>query len=404
MDPSLQSKLIECLDALQQEQSVEQVLARYPQERDQLRPLLETAVRLQQFNLQPSLAAQSRSRQAFLAEAEALSAASRARPSSLVWLRRLLVPVAAMVMLFLLGAGLITVSASAVPGEPLYGPKRLAESLQLALTANATPRAELLEQFRQERIAEIRQLMADGQDAEVEFEGLIQSIEKDSWRIAGLNTRVDSATQISGPAQAGNTAVVVGRVSGGDLLATAISIVAGPSPIPQPSPTDTVVPTPTPTAEPSFTPTAKPVDNAEPQQPTTSTTDPQPDDTPTATATMTPEPEPTATATPSLVSPVGQPTPADDIGGGDGSGADNSNNNDDESSDENSNDDEENHNDASDDNSSNDGEEGDDASNENDHSGGGEEENSNDDDSSVHGSGDGDSEDNSNEEDKSGSG
>jgi len=384
MDPSIQSKLIECLDALQQGQTVAQVLARYPQEREQLRPLLETAAKLQEFNLQPSLAAQTRSREAFLAEAEALSDKSRARSSSPVWLRRLLVPVAALVMLFVLGAGLITVSAAAVPGDPLYGAKRLAESLQLVLAADAAPRAELLEQFRQERIAEIRQLMAKGRDAEVEFEGMIQSIQDDTWRIAGLNTQVNDATEISGAAQVGGTAVVAASVRGGDLIARSISIIAAPSPVPQPTPTDTV--TPTPTAEPSSTPTAEPVDNAEPRPPATTVTDPQPTDTPTPTATK--MPEPTATATPAVVQPVEPPPPTDD-NSNDGSGVDNSN--------DNSHDGEENQNDASDDHGENDNEASD--SNHNDNSDGGEEENSNDNsnDNSGHG-GDDHSEDNSNNE------
>ena len=54
MDAQLEVKLIECLDALAQGESVEQILARYPQDAAQLRPLLQTAAGLPALRMEPS--------------------------------------------------------------------------------------------------------------------------------------------------------------------------------------------------------------------------------------------------------------------------------------------------------------------------------------------------------------
>ncbi len=60
-------------------------------------------------------------------------------------------------MMVLVGglAGLNTAAASSVPGQPLYGFKRLGETAKLAFTFDPAERADLVEQFGERRLAEM---------------------------------------------------------------------------------------------------------------------------------------------------------------------------------------------------------------------------------------------------------
>lgn len=330
MDEGLEAKLILCLDLLEQGESMEQILSRYPDEAEQLRPLLNTAVKLEEFELNPSLVAQNRSKKAFLAQADALRAGSRPRRFfSIFGLRRLAMPLVALALILLLGAGLNTVSASATPGEPLYTAKRVFESLQLALTTAPVNRSDLMAQFNQERIREIQQLLDERRTADVEFEGLVRDIEPDVWIIAGLETRIDDRTEFEGVAHIGDLVAVRGRTQSGVLVAELITLLpADDQPLPIITPTTTPVASPTPTPG---------VEVDVPQSPSpTATNTPEPSDTPTATATVTatatptttdtPSPTSTSTATPSP-SATSMPTSDDDGTGGENG---NSNDNDDD--------------------------------------------------------------------------
>ncbi|RMG99220.1 MAG: hypothetical protein D6706_05820, partial [Chloroflexi bacterium] len=183
MNDALELKLIECLEALEAGASLDEVLRRYPEEAEELRPLLETAVSLDNLNLQPSLAAQTKSRETFLAHAAALkeNKTRRRRSPFLFGLRRLVMPLATFIVLIFFGVGLIAASAPAVPGDALYGTKRLVENIQLGLTTDPTIRATLSAEFNQERIQEIETLLARGSSADVSFEGPIEKIEPDYW-------------------------------------------------------------------------------------------------------------------------------------------------------------------------------------------------------------------------------
>ena len=67
METRLEAKLIECLSALDQGESIDQVLARYPDDAPQLRRLLLTAQALPSLRLEPSEAMKLKSREAAVA-------------------------------------------------------------------------------------------------------------------------------------------------------------------------------------------------------------------------------------------------------------------------------------------------------------------------------------------------
>jgi hypothetical protein len=361
MDNRIELTLIECLDALEQGESIDQILARYPDLADELRPMLETAVALPHLNVQPSLAAQRRSRDSFLAQAAAQKETKMARPSLWLNLRRRLMPFATLaVILILFAAGIGPLSANALPGDTLYGAKILVENVRSALTINTSSEAALNEQFNQRRIQEIQQLLAQNRTADVAFTGEIEAVGDGTWQISGLTVEVGSETQIvGGVPQIGQMALVNGRAHDGRLTATNITLL----------PTSELVPTPTITAIP--TTTATPTDTTEAPTETATATN-----TPTSTETNSPEPSPTETPTPMLefvptvtvtptetavsITPTATSTPDDD--GNDNSDDDNDNSGDNENENENEND-------NGDDDSSNDNDDGNDNGHDNENEG-----------------------------------
>ncbi len=359
--------LHDCLDFMEQGESIEQILGRYPELAETLRPFLETAVQLTTLAPQPSLVAKQQSQRAFLAHAEGLKT-TPIQPSPWYRLRQLLLPLVSLaVVLILFVTTAVSVSASAIPGDALYSVKRLVETIRLNQTSNSETAMALMEQYRQERIREVEALLRTGRSAEVTFEGEIIMIQPEEWTVATINVLLTAETNIGGKPQLGEIARVNGRTENSLLVASRIEVLTGsaatPETEPPPEPTQVIAPTATTTAtatatqEPTTEPTEEPT--VKPTSTQTTTATPQP------TATITPSPTPTATPSPMPTSP-----PANDNDGNDNDNDGNSNDND------NDNDDDDDSNDNDDDNHNDDGE-GDSG---NDTSGGGSDDNEHDDD------------------------
>lgn len=269
MDSALETKLIECLGALESGESLEQALSRFPADAERLRPMLAVAAALPRLRMEPSQEAKSKSRQAFLAQAAAVSALAGPRRTLLA--RPLAAFASLAIALVIVGGVAVTASASALPGDPLYGVKRTVENALLSISSDP---ATLAAQFERERIDEVETLLAASREAEVEFSGVIESIQPNVWVVSGVPVAIDSHTEVEGDAQVGRRAQVRGRTMDGLLVAASIVVETGAEPAPEP----TIEPQP----EPSETP-------APPGTPTP---------TPALRATHTPAPSPTPTATP----------------------------------------------------------------------------------------------------------
>jgi hypothetical protein len=163
---------------------------------------------------------------------------------------------------------LFAISGSTLPGTPLYGLKRVVEGARLVLTTQDGARGALEQQLKQERIDEIKLLLTKGSRSEVAFEGTIEAIQPDIWRISGLDVTIGNSTQITGSPEVGLNAQVQGQVMSGRLLAheIVIELVAGPvlepsatyQPRGTPTSRPTQVPSPTATPIPLRTPTPLP--------------------------------------------------------------------------------------------------------------------------------------------------
>jgi hypothetical protein len=281
MDAQLEAKLIECLDALAQGESTERILARYPQEAAQLRPLLETAAGLPALRMEPSEAAKMQSRQKFMAQADLLR---RTKPrKTMGFLPRLATGfIAAALVAGVLGTGAVAASGSALPGDPLYGVKRTVEEVRLNTASSPTQRQELQREFEQRRRNETNELLDAGREGEVEFTGTIEEIQLRAWIVSSLVVQLDANTQIVGTPQINRVAEVRGATGPQGLRASSISIESAGEPEIAPTPEAIETPQVTETPEPSETTT--PITTVTPQP----TTPRQPAATPRPTATLQP--------------------------------------------------------------------------------------------------------------------
>ncbi len=289
MDAELEAKLIECLDALAQGEPIERILARYPAEAAQLRPLLETAAGLPALRMEPSEAAKMQSRRQFMAQADQLR---RAKPrQTLGFLPRLAAGfMAAMLVAGVLGTGAVAASGSALPGDPLYSLKRTVENVRLSTAGSPAQRQELQREFEQRRRAETGELLDAGRPGEVDFTGTIEAIQPDAWIVSSLVVQLDAHTQITGTPQVDRVAEVRGATGPRGLRASSISIESAEEP--------GITPTPEATETPQATETPEPTETSVPRP----TVTPQP----TTTRPPTARPRPTATA-----EPTATPQPAD---------------------------------------------------------------------------------------------
>ncbi len=258
----------DCLDRLNNGESLQACLDAYPQFATALRPLLQTGFAIKQASPNPLevQTAQDRGRARVL---QALQQPTLVRRNRWQPIQRLVAAAALLVLIMSSFLGGATLAAeSSLPGDPLYGLKRLTENVRVLADAQLAP------QFGQRRLDEIRQLQALQRSESVDFIGQVTAIDGPNWQVAGLALSVPTGTPGAAPVTLNaRVAVVAQTTASGELVAQRMTIIE-PGDLPLPSPT--MVPTlaPSTTATPTNTPS------------------------PTQTATITPPPLPTATVTP----------------------------------------------------------------------------------------------------------
>ena len=279
MENSIEIKLIDCLDALDAGEPISQILARYPADAAMLRPMLETAAALPALALEPSASAQISSRRAFLNGAAALRPASGRRFLGLP-LRMGLALASLLLAVAVAGGGTVTASSAALPGEPLYGIKRAAEQVKIALTSD---KVQLEREIAQRRRDEIVSLIVQDRSANVEFSGTVAARSANTLRVTGLTVQINPDTRIDGDPYVGALVTVAGRLVGGSIQATRIEVLPGGALVPTAthassvtaSDTATAKPTASRTPQPTLTYTAEPTDTAIPEPTDAPTAAPQ---------------------------------------------------------------------------------------------------------------------------------
>lgn len=301
MKKDLDSILEEVLLAIEQGENAEACLARYPEQAEALRPLLQTVQMLRSLREEVPSPSLARGRELFLREAARLRRRERVARWKVQWRRFLqgltLSPVVrrgwavavltVTILACLMGWGVVVASAQSLPGDPLYPMKLAVERVQLTFTFDPEERAQLEEQFQARRVQEARALLQMGRKAKVHFEGLIEEMNDDIWVVRGLQVTLGEDTRVEGDAQVGaEVAVDAEAQDNGVLLASRIVVIKPAIPrVPPPTFTPTRRPTrtpqPTPTPFPTHTHTPKPTSTPKPAPPTVTPTPVLPTGTPT---------------------------------------------------------------------------------------------------------------------------
>ncbi len=303
-DRAFELTLDEALQLLASGVSREECLRRFPHYADELAPLLAAAESARAGLLAnqplptPNLA---RGKRRFLEAARA----STQRPLGLLN-ARLVSALLALLLVIVLGAGVASASAQALPGDALYPVKRAIESAQLAVTFDGDTYDELQREHAERRRAEAREVLALQRAARLEFEGVVESVQSTTLIISGL-ALLTTEPQIF---QVADVVHVLARAERGLLVAEAITMLARPTPFPAPTLTPILTPTrPVHTATPT-----RIVTTAMPTTLTVTRIVPTATATPTATprveSTPTPQSEVTSTeARPTESRPTETPTP-----------------------------------------------------------------------------------------------
>lgn len=310
--PELERILDECLAAvLRDGHTIDDCLARYPDHAAQLRPALQAAL-LTAHLKNPQMPAASVNRLETHLRQQMQATPSAPRVVRFTPLRRAAAMIA-LVLLFLTAAGGGTVAASAdsLPGDPLYGIKRLWEQIVLLLSPLTGERDDLWLHLAQTRLAEAEELARRGDLNHQALADLYDSMQQ-SLLLADENTRPQVEAYLD---EVEAALILIAPPADSLPLYTQLLIQARGGTIespPQPpitttpSPTVTLSPSETPT--PTQTPAATMTETATPADPPTSTLTPTsrvpatatrtPTPTVTATATLTPTITPTFTLTP----------------------------------------------------------------------------------------------------------
>ena len=255
MNEKLTEAFEDCLAAYEQGASLEDALQFHPELADELRPrlLVIQKTRALADSLQPSIDFQVVQRAQFLERAANLAARKPSaqdlsgngkfasqdypaiqQPSFLAnlkaWLftpafARAAVVLAILFIVILTGTGVVNASAQSLPGTPLYGIKRTLEDTLLALSPSGEARTRLEDEFQVRRHQEASQVIENGISVQLEFGGLLENVEGDTWTIGGLKITITANTLINGNPQPGLYLDVHG-ISRPDhtLLATEISV------------------------------------------------------------------------------------------------------------------------------------------------------------------------------------
>ena len=197
-----------CLQDMEQGADIETVLFRYPDLAEELRPILEASAGARSMAVAAPSGDVVRRNRAKVLQHAAQMRETKSKSSQRFWfasLRRFAVTLAVLAILFVSGTGLVGASSDTLPGDDLYPIKRTWEGLRLFFTFDGQAREALELEHETERLHELREVLAEGRSAEVDFNGLVMSQNGNEWVVAGVRVLISSETEIR------DAGIVVGR-------------------------------------------------------------------------------------------------------------------------------------------------------------------------------------------------
>jgi hypothetical protein len=139
-----------------------------------------------------------------------------------VWLtslRRVAVTLIILVLVFLSGTGLVRAASTTLPGDNLYPVKRTWEGVLVLFTFDPQAREVLEVEHENERLEELRELIAEGRSAEVDFAGYVTSQTRTEWQISGFPVVISDQTRMPDqPVGIGAAVRVRGQTQGDGIV------------------------------------------------------------------------------------------------------------------------------------------------------------------------------------------
>lgn len=241
----------ECYQRMERGESLQSVLASYPEHEDFLAPMLRAAAYdLNHKKDQPDLVVKQSGLERLERSIESwkgVSALDQPEPvesrhstgldpirtTAVTTGRSFWVPRYALVLiavLMILGSGFFTLSASAqsLPGDSLYPVKRSVETLRLAAARDEGVRSALVQDFRQRRLVEVEQLLSRRRSEKVEFSGQLVKGGDGSYTISGYQVTIPPEIELNGISEvAGRVRVAAVTQEDGRLVAESITSSGG---------------------------------------------------------------------------------------------------------------------------------------------------------------------------------
>jgi hypothetical protein len=227
-----------CLRDIEQGADVGVNLARHPDLAGELRPILEASVKAKAMAVPaPSGEVFRRNRAKLLQHAAEMRERKVAPPSRRIWsvpLRRALVMLAVVVLLFVSGTGLVRASSTSLPGDNLYPVKRIWERMSLWFTFDTAIREKLEYEHENERLEELSELLALGRSAKVDFAGYVTRQSLDEWRVSGITVFISFDTRLPNEQVVTGAAVRVrGQTVDGGVAAERVELLPPDSRLPE---------------------------------------------------------------------------------------------------------------------------------------------------------------------------
>jgi hypothetical protein len=219
------NQLEECLAAVRAGESAASCLERYPDNAQELAPLLQISLALEGLPQPgPARAAAQVAKSEFLASAEQKSAMQPgifvslwagikrvfSFPASLARMGSLATMVAALAVAVLIGWGVIQASSGSLPGDPLYAFKLLGEDIQRAFTFDQDSFG-LDTAFGERRHWEVERLLTQAHQQPVQFGGIVRQQSTNLILVEDIPVVLDASTAVQGELGVGAFVTVDGQ-------------------------------------------------------------------------------------------------------------------------------------------------------------------------------------------------
>ena len=207
-----------CLQAIEDGQKIELVLALYPEFERELRPLLEVSLLARYSNhYDISEAVKHRGRVRLLQRANELRMVNGVSHHRMIpILPRVAIVLSLVGILALTSTGFVSASSGTLPGDQLYPVKRTWEGVRLFFAFNSEERDLLESQFEQERLDEIGGLLGKRIAAPIEFKGLVTQQTNGKWQVSGIPVSVTGSTSSPASGIPHGAPVIVTGITGSD--------------------------------------------------------------------------------------------------------------------------------------------------------------------------------------------